>query len=60
MQHQRVVSNEDWNDLLNRLARRGVPEALEDQLSEAKPKPGPQRPGAAFHLNQGLFDASQN
>lgn len=60
MQHYRDSLGENWDDLLKRLARRGTPGALEDQLREAKPKPGPWRPGAAFHLNQGLFDASQN
>lgn len=60
MQHYRDSLNDDWNALRKRLARRGTPEALEDQLREARSKAGPWLPGAAYHLNQGLFDASQN
>ena len=59
MQHHRGSSGDDWNELLKSFAHRGAPAALEAQLPEAKPKPRLRRRDAAFHLNQGLFDASQ-
>lgn len=61
MAHRRGNFHGDSNDLLERFGHRGTPAALEDQLRDIRPKEPAQRPPCpAFHLNQGLFERSQN
>ena len=61
MSRHRGSFHEDLNQLLQRFAHRGTPAALNDQLREAKPREQKfRRRSRSFHLNQDLFDRSQN